>query len=71
MEQWLCSRVEEIFTDNPLSAMMDINITVLEEVEVALTMPVANEIHTNVYGLFTNANSFLLKHKGVILCGTR
>lgn len=40
--------------------MMDINITVPEEGEVTLTMPVANEIHTNVYGFVHGGTLFTL-----------
>lgn len=59
MEQWLRNRIEEIFRDNPLSSMMDINITTLEEGVVTLIMPIANEIHTNVYG-FVHGGTCLL-----------
>jgi uncharacterized domain 1 len=60
MEQWLVDRIEEIFRDNPLSSMMDIHISALEVGEVTLTMPIANEIHTNVYGFVHGGSLFTL-----------
>lgn len=60
MEQWLRNRVEEIFRDNPLSSMMDMNITALEEGAATLTMPIAKEIHTNVYGFVHGGTLFTL-----------
>lgn len=60
MEQWLRNRIGEIFRDNPLSSMMNINITDLEEGKVMLTMPIANEIHTNVYGFVHGGTLFTL-----------
>lgn len=60
MEEWLKRRVQEIFSDNPLSTMMDISIVKLEYGEAALSMPVSGEIHTNVYGLVHGGTLFTL-----------
>jgi 1,4-dihydroxy-2-naphthoyl-CoA hydrolase len=60
VENWLKERVVQIFTDNPLSSMMEIQITSLTEGEVTLTMPVAKEIHTNVYGFVHGGTLFTL-----------
>ncbi|MDR3565985.1 MAG: PaaI family thioesterase [Negativicutes bacterium] len=60
MELWLKERVEEIFKDNPLSSMMEINIVTLCEGEVTLTMPIAGLIHTNVYGFVHGGALFTL-----------
>ena len=60
MEQWLRTRIEDIFKDNPLSTMMEIQITSLEDCHVALTMAIAAEIHTNVYGFVHGGTLFTL-----------
>ncbi|WP_094607201.1 Acyl-coenzyme A thioesterase PaaI [Sporomusa silvacetica DSM 10669] len=60
MEIWLKNRIEEIFKDNPLSSMMDIHISALDVGEVTLTMPIASEIHTNVYGFVHGGSLFTL-----------
>ncbi len=60
MELWLKDRIEEIFKNNPLSSMMDIRISALDVGEVTLTMPIASEIHTNVYGFVHGGSLFTL-----------
>lgn len=60
METWLRNRIEEIFRDNPLSTMMDIQISALDVGEVTLTMPIDSEIHTNVYGFVHGGSLFTL-----------
>lgn len=60
MELWLKDRIKEIFRDNPLSSMMDIHISALDAGEVTLTMPIANDIHTNVYGFVHGDSLFTL-----------
>lgn len=60
MEKWLVDQIEEIFRNNPLSSMMDIHISTLDVGEVTLTMPIANEIHTNYYGLVHGGSLFTL-----------
>jgi len=69
MELWLKKRVEEIFQDNPLSSMMEIHIATLEEGEVTLAMPVASEIHTNVYGFVHGGTLFTLVDSAMGIAG--
>ncbi|MBP2652439.1 MAG: phenylacetic acid degradation-related protein [Firmicutes bacterium] len=57
METWLVNKVEELFKNNPLSSRLDINILSLGHGEVTMSMPITNEIHTNVYG-FIHGGSF-------------
>lgn len=69
METWLRNRIEEIFRDNPLSSMMDIHISDLDVGEVTLTMPIASEIHTNVYGFVHGGSLFTLVDSVMAIAG--
>ncbi|MBP2650159.1 MAG: phenylacetic acid degradation-related protein [Firmicutes bacterium] len=57
MDTWLKSKVEEMFNNNPLSSRLDISISLLDNGEVTMVMPIVNETHTNFYG-FIHGGSF-------------